>query len=47
MKNKELNREQEIMDFTDALAGLTNAEITEETYLELGIDQSEGDAEEE
>lgn len=46
MENKQPNREQEIMDFADELAGLTDAEITEETYLELGVDQSGGDAEE-
>lgn len=46
MENKRLDREQEIMDFADELAGLTDAEITEEAYLELGIDQSGRDAEE-
>ena len=46
MENKQRNREQEIMDFADELVGLTDDEITEETYLELGVDQSGGDAEE-
>lgn len=46
MENKRHDKEQKIMDFADELAGLTDAEITEETYLELGVDQSGGDAEE-
>ena len=41
------NKEQEIMDFADELAGLTDAGVAEEAYLELGIDQSGGDTEEE